>query len=351
MSACSSDDSGLTQGDGDSGVVPLDAFVVPDAGFIDVGTGQPPRPDAGFLDPATLHQGKQSVGGVEMYTHVRGTLTSTMPPVVFVSTGPFLGNEYLLEPMDFLLGDIDDPDRLHIYFDLRATGQSSFTSLSTVAITLDTHLADLGAVLDWTEGWLGRSTTFDIVGHGYGAGLAVLYTADRPERISRLVLVAPHPANIDQHAEWYAEWNSRLSQPERERLQEITRWDNCLRSIPLCSQQYWNTIGPHWLCEENDDLFDTMRFENIEMRPYWSRGFINQDLRAREFDWQPEIAQIRKPTTIIAGACDPIPADAAQVFNANIPGSTLYIFEDSGHFPFVESRARFQGIVKQALTY
>ncbi|MEM7677755.1 MAG: alpha/beta fold hydrolase, partial [Myxococcota bacterium] len=275
--------------------VTTDVFVPPDAGFIDLSDAAPP-PDVGFLDPATLLQGIELIGGVRMYTHVRGTLTSTMPPVIFVSTGPFAGNEYLLDPMEFLLGpSVEAPDRLHVYFDLRATSRSGFTSTATAAITLDAHLADLSAVVDWTRDVLGLSGPVDIVGHGYGAGLAALYAADNAERISRLVLVAPHPANIQQHAEWYSEWNSRLSTPQRERLQATIQPQNCLRNVPQCSLDYWTIIGPQWLCPENEALFSTMTFQHVEMRSYWSRGFINEDLRARQFDWASDIGRVVNP--------------------------------------------------------
>ncbi|MEO1337977.1 MAG: alpha/beta hydrolase, partial [Myxococcota bacterium] len=311
-----------------------------------------PQPDAGFSDPATLQKGIELIGGVRMYTHVRGTLTSTMPTVVFVNTGPFLGNEYLLAPMAFLLGSsVQNPDRLHVYFDLRATGRSGFTATATAAITLDGHLNDLAAVIDWTRDEWGRTGPVDIVGHGYGASLAALYAAEHSDRVSRLVLVTPHPVDVQQHAEWYSEWNSRLNTPQRERLQAILRPENCLRNVPQCSFDYWTIIGPGWLCPENEQIFSTMTFEHVEMRAYWSRGFINEDLRARQFDWRSDIARVVNPTTIIAGTCDPIPAEAAQVYTSNIEGARLHVFEDAGHFPFAESPAQFQRIMKAALAY
>ena len=342
--ACSEGSEPLPDEVPDAGPAP-DAFVPPDPGRLDAGF-EGPDEDAGFLAP-TVQEGLQPIGGVNLYTHVRGTLTSTLPPVIFINTGPFLGHEYLLEPMAFLLGPQGaEPDRLHIYYDMRATGRSSFGNQVDVA----SHVEDLGAIMDWVDGFTETTNAFDVIGHGYGAGIAVLYAADRPERLNHMVLITPHPADIDQHVEWYAEWNARLSTPERERIQQIILWTNCISDVLQCSLDYWDTIGPGWLCPENEPLFNDMRFEYLEMRLYWSQGLINEDLRAQQFDWRPQMGRVRTPTTIIAGACDPIPAEAAQVYTSSVAGATLHVFDESGHFPFVESPARFQRIVKQALT-
>src|SRR5262245_17123517 len=118
-------ESGEMPGEPDAGSEAADAQVHRDAAVEPDGGTSAPR-DAGFLDPATLLQGTETIGGVQIFIHLRGTLTSTMPPVVLLSTGPSVGNEYLVEPMDFLLGPggATAPDRLLVLFDLRATGQS-----------------------------------------------------------------------------------------------------------------------------------------------------------------------------------------------------------------------------------
>lgn len=351
--ACSGDDTPFESGPPDSGGQ-LDAFIPPDIGAITLpDVSVEPDPDAGFRTPSTLQQGIEKIGGVNMYTHVRGTLTSTMPPVIFLNTGPFLGNEYLIEPMEFLLGPSPTaPDRLHIYFDMRGTGQSGLTSLSTTTVDLDSHIDDLAAVMDWADGWLGAATAYDIVGHGYGAGIATLYAAERPDRFSRLVLVTPHPADVDQWAQWNANWRAELNATDVQALQDITRWDYCLQSIERCSLDYFDVVGPNWMCDENFDLYDEqMTVEHVDMRLFWDRGLISRDLRERQFDWREDFRRVSHPTTIIAGACDPIPAEAAEAYRDNMSDARLLILDDAGHFPFVESPARFQSIVKQALTY
>jgi pimeloyl-ACP methyl ester carboxylesterase len=61
------------------------------------------------------------------------------------------------------------------------------------------------------------------------------------------------------------------------------------------------------------------------------------------------LAGIRVPTLILAGAHDWImPADeGARRLHAEIPESELVVFEESGHFPFIEEADRFRDVVRR----
>jgi pimeloyl-ACP methyl ester carboxylesterase len=56
--------------------------------------------------------------------------------------------------------------------------------------------------------------------------------------------------------------------------------------------------------------------------------------------------EISVPTLIIAGSDDWVaPAQGAERLHAAIPDSDLVVFEDSGHFPFIEEHDRFVSLV------
>jgi pimeloyl-ACP methyl ester carboxylesterase len=339
-----------------------DAGTTPDAGprtfdatVVDVGvrydSGVDPLADAGFADPATLHEGFVSLEGVQTFIHVRGTLTSTMPPIVVLNAGPMLGHEYHDEPLDFLMGPggAVDPDRLLVMYDMRATGQSGFGSIESSTITIDAHVEDLGYLLNWVDELTGNPGPVDFLAHGYGTAVATVYAAANPQRIGRMVFVAPYPSNVTEQALWGAEWNSRLNSGDRERLSEITQWNYCFRDFRRCSRDVWNTIGHTWFCPENRNVFDSMTFEHIEIRPFTYYTVI--DLRDREFDFQPIMEQISATTTVISGPCDPVPASAAVNYTLHLQNATHHILPGAGHFPMTETPDAFARIVKRALTY
>jgi pimeloyl-ACP methyl ester carboxylesterase len=331
------------QPDADAGVQgedagPRDSSTRPDSGF-------PDTPDAGFSDPATILEGIEYLDDIRMYMRIRGTLTSTLPPVVFVNTGPSVGHEYQVDPMEFLLAD-----RLLVFFDMRGTGRSGFGTLSATIsnITFDSHVQDVENVVELL-GTLTEAPRVDIIGHGYGAAIGAHYARRHPDRVSRLVLTAPYPANVLQHAYFRAELSARMSTADREQANIITREPECRANVQQCSIQLWNIEGPHFLCEPNEPLFSTMTFRYADFRA----GFIyvERNLRDTSYDWSAEWEGITTPTTIISGPCDPIPADAAATYASRIPGSVHVIIDGTGHFPMVENPRAFQTAVKTALRY
>ena len=334
----------------DATAVVLDATVVDAAPRYDGGVEE--MPDVGFGDPATLHEALTPLGNnVPTYIRLRGTLTSTMPPVVVVNTGPLVGHEYLVEPFDFLLGPggAADPDRLIVFFDMRATGRSGFGSIESSTITIDAHVEDFGYLLDWVEDFTEDERPVDIIGHGYGALVATLFAELAPARVGRLVLVAPYASHIGEQAEWGAAVNDRLTTGDRERLAQISEWNYCLRDLQRCSRDAWNIVGPTWFCEENRELFYRMTFQYMDARAYLF--FISYDLRERMFDFRPNMTRVANPATVISGPCDPTPASTALNFAEHLPNATHYVLGGTGHFPMTEDPAAFQRIVRRALTY
>lgn len=331
------------QGPTDTGVVAFDAGTRPDTGG---------RPDAGFFDPSIIGQGQEIIGGPLLFVTVRGTLTSTMPPVVVIPTGPMHGQEYLYEPTEFLLGvgGVENPNRLMVYLDLRATGRSAFGAIGDAEVTVENHIKDIENIVAYIDGLVGRSEPVDFLGHGYGAGIVTLYAARHPERVSRLVLSNPFPSNVSDHARWNEEYRSRLNAAESERLTELTQWRICIQDLERCSLESWNIIGPTWICRENETAYRTLRFEHIDFRAFGF--FINRDLRNEQYDWSPLMGQLPGiPTTIISGPCDPIPVSSPLTYTASITDSVHYVVPNSGHFTLVEQAEAFRRIVLRALTY
>ncbi len=349
LAACSGNND-----DGDDVVEPMDAGFQFDATVRDAGprdAGPDRNADAGFADPATLLQGSERVLGARAYMHVRGTLTSTMPPVLFLATGPLVGLEYLVEPTSFLLGPggAENPDRLLIYADLRAVGRSSFGSTDTATVSFENHLLDIENYLAHLETRLGITGPYDLVGHGYGGALAVHYQVQHPDQVSRIVLVNPFPTEISELAESAGEADDRLTTPDRLRLQQLTMWQTCLRDLNRCSLEVWRVRGKHYLCPDNLALFDTMLFEYADVRAFYF--FVEPRLREEMYDWSDVIQQVTAPTTMVSGSCDTPPPRTYDRYESLIPGLERYEFTTSGHFPFVEQPDRFRWVVKRALTY
>lgn len=297
--------------------------------------------DAGFADPATFLEGIESIGGVRTYVRMMGDRETSKPPLVFLHTGPQIAHEYLPDPMRFLL-----PGRLLVFYDMRAAGRTSFGTTGTATITVARHVADLDAVIDFI-GIHANFTEVDLIGHGYGGGVAALYAAEHPERVSSLVLVTPYPANVFQQAAQQAEIRARLSSTERARIDEIVTEPECRGNESMCVMEVWAISGPHYLCSANEDRFSDLHFMYGSFRV---AEFVQNELINSRYDWSSTLATIRARTTVISGPCDPTPPEAALVYSSTIAGAQHYIIPNTGHFPMVEARAEFETRVRDAIT-
>jgi proline iminopeptidase len=88
------------------------------------------------------------------------------------------------------------------------------------------------------------------------------------------------------------------------------------------------------------------------MRSHFSlermQGFINELPR---FDLEEAIRQVSVPTLVLVGRHDPqAPLPNSERIAAAIPGARLVIFEQSGHFPYIEEPETFRAALQQFIT-
>lgn len=324
-------DGGADAGDTtrrDGGPVALDAGGLPGASDASLPPG----------DPAVIKAGTVPIGGLDVEVELMGTATSTRPPVIFLHMGPGFAHEYLPPLMRFLL-----PGRLLVFYDMRGSGLSS---VGTATVTLQQHARDLADLTDWTRAFTGGSPQLDLVAHGYGTAVAVLFAAAHPEQVAHLVLSDPYPADLNQLATLRAEALARLTTSERSLYYTVMATPKCRGDDNMCTLELWTLLGPHYLCPANAAQFDGLMFryasDVLEAR-------IELYMRQHGYDLRPSLAQISAPTTVISGPCDPTPAAAAATYTASISGSQAVTLDGAGFFPMVETATAFQAAVLRAL--
>lgn len=316
-----------------------------DAGQIDAGNHRSDvgLVDAGFADPNTFIEGIFDFDGLRTYVKIMGAMTSTVPPVVFVHEGPAISHEYQLPLVKTLM-----PGRTLVFYDMRASGLTSFgdgTASST--ITAAQHADDIDELVRFLEARLGTPKV-DLLGHGYGAGIAALYAADYPNRVSRLILTSPFASRNAHLVTAIGESNRRLTSPDRQREMRIRNRPECLQNFSMCYLEIWAIYGPRSLCEQNYDKFFDMTFEHGTIR---SLFFVQNQLRESQYDWRPTLSRITTPTTVISGLCSPTPHVSDVEYVNSIAGAVHHVLPDAGDFPLVETSTTYFGLVNSALIY
>ena len=271
--------------------------------------------------------------GTRLAVHVHGSGA----PLLCLPGGPMLDSGYFRD-----LGGLD-AHRAIARLDLRGTGASD-TPTDPASYRCDRQVADVEAVRRHVG--LDR---LDLLAHSAGANLAYAYAVAHPDRVARLVLVAPSVRGLDieitddarseiarlrQGEPWYAGAAAALV-----RIQTGTG-----------DERDWAAISPfmygRWEADVRayDAWMDERRDDEQAMAFGADGAFDPEPTRAA-------LAELDVPVLVLAGELDsgnpvPVMAEVAALF----PHAELVVQEGAGHFPWVDDPSRFVELVAAFLS-
>ena len=215
-----------------------------------------------------------------------------------------------------------------VYFDHRGHGRSGRAAAATY--TLDQNVDDMEAL----RRYLGLGPIVSI-GAGYGGMVAMGHAARYPHAVSHLIpcVTAAHGGYID-----CARANARTrGSPEQVAVTEALFAGQL--DTPEKVHEFYRIAGPLFARTYNSNAHSTMGDAIIEPEP--QNLALGPGGYLRTFDLRPELHQITAKTMIVAGRYDWMfaPEFGAEIHHL-IPGSTLNIFEDSGHMIVVDEPGR-----------
>ena len=119
------------------------------------------------------------LSGVRFYYSVGGSAAASTPPVVFLHGGPGQGSAHF----EALAGPYMEPQLRMVYYDQRGSG------LSERPVNRDYAIATLVDDIEALRRELGV-TKVALMGHSFGAVLALEYAAKYPDNTSQVIIVA-----------------------------------------------------------------------------------------------------------------------------------------------------------------
>ncbi|MGZ3615714.1 MAG: alpha/beta fold hydrolase [Ktedonobacteraceae bacterium] len=246
-------------------------------------------------------------------------------PMLFMHGGSGLDHTYFRPWLDTL----SDQAQL-IYYDQLGQGRSTRPesyediSMSTWADEADALRASLG---------------FDriiLLGHSFGGFIAQEYALRHGDHLDGLILCDTAPI-LDYQDVIMANAQSRGT-PEQ--VQAVIAGLSAPVADDASFQQLWTTILPLYFNTYDPEVAKQMD----DATQYSAQGF-NQGMGVclPTFNVLSRLGEITVPTLVMAGRHDWItpPAQAAERLHAQLPNAKLVIFEDSGHFPFIEENNAF----------
>lgn len=261
-------------------------------------------------------------GGVRLFYRKIGTERDV---VMFLHGGPGAsmhdgGHE--MEPIA--------EDHTLIMYDQRGGGRSDIITDAS-RLTAADHVRDLEALRRHF-----RIEKFSLIGLSWGSGLAALYASEYPDRVSRIVFLAPLPPARSPYLQQRVDkTNSLLSAQDIGRYREIIKLypaSTDEEAVSLCREQFRIIDKPYRLKPRSaeSESPDICNVPPAAIRNFWVvNAAVFKSLG--DYDFRPKLTMLRMPVLVIEGARSAVPLDATEEWARSAPNARLLLIPDAGH--------------------
>lgn len=220
-----------------------------------------------------------------------------------------------------------------IFTDLRGTGRSS-PALGD-ALYAESMAWDLARLLERLD-----VPSAVVLGHSFGALVAMLLAVTAADRVQRLVLVDPDPPLRSDWEEAFSILDARRTEEERDRLRQLEasgEW----RTDPTLADAYLRL-------KLRGYFFEPGLAERIELdlppETLTSFGQAGATVRdsAGAWDLRPRLGSIYAPTLVVTGPASVYRREALEGLAKALPDGRFVTIPDTGHFPFIEAPDAFR---------
>jgi len=225
-----------------------------------------------------------------------------------------------------------------ILYDQRGRGESQAPPGARAA-RIEHDAGDLPAIREA----IGLSR-WDVLGHSWGGGLAMLAVERDQAAVRRLVLVDSVGPTGNWQANLLRDALPRLGPGDRAVLERITQ-DALLAPDPDVHSAYSRAMYPAWFADaELAAMFSPPKSRSR------TGAAIAARLRGEGYDWRPLLRAVSVPALVIHGDRDLLPLSVAQDTVATLGDARLEIIPGAGHMPFWESPELFFTLTESFLS-
>ena len=254
-------------------------------------------------------------------------------PIVVLHGGPDFDHAYLLPDLDRLANEF----RL-IYYDQRGRGRSA-DGVRPEDVTMASDIDDVDLVRRHFQ-----LTSTTLLGHSWGAVLALEYALRHPDRVSHLILMNPAPASAADVAVLRKAYLAQLG-ADMDRQREIVSGAAYEDGDPEAVIARYRIHFKHALKRSDDyeklmarmreAFFSQGKAGIVKARAVEDR-LMADTWNVASYDLMPRLSALRIPTVVIWGDHDFIPAEISTHIARAIPDARMVTLKDCGHFTYLE---------------
>ncbi len=262
-------------------------------------------------------------------------ITGTGDTLVILHGGPGLSHKYLKPQMDSLLS----AKFTLLYYDQRGSGWSEGENDRT-RLNIETFVEDLEQIRKYFD-----LDKINLLGHSFGGLLAMHYSIKYPAKVNSLLLVDTDAASYTLRTPYQIKMiDSRLSGKQQAYLDSIETTPAFKNFDPETYEEYYKTFLTSYFANPNDTAKLFLGFDSISVPKI---NTTNSLVRANlgKYDIHDQLPNISGRTLIMQGMESVFSAEGAVAIHERIPNSEIHLFEDCGHFEYIESPKEFRKLV------
>ena len=187
----------------------------------------------------------------------------------------------------------------------------------------------------------------NLAGVSWGGILAMFYSIKYPENLNSLILFST-AASSELLYKMYPAMNKNRTPEDDELIKSISKSEGFQRKDPEILEKFYRTFCKAQFVDQSLASKINMTIsENTAKNMDSINKYIMSSIG--RFNLHESLKVINCPTLIMHGKKDPLPLEAAEKIHSMIPNSELIIFNNSGHWIFIEEEDKFYKTVNEFL--
>lgn len=264
----------------------------------------------------------------------------TGKPLVVLHGGPGLGQNYLLPQLSALA-----EHHFVIFYDQRGCGKST-GEITSETMDLSTYVKDLETLRKTFQ-----CDKISLLGHSWGAFLALHYAIAYPDCVDKLIVSNSVPASSEDIDLFFQEWACRMA-PYQEQLTAIENKPEFQKGDPKLHEQMLLTILRTYCHIPDHANLLNLQMSSSDAIRYLKINQISWDnVLAKPFSLYESLKNLRIPTLVLHGESDPVPSSTAKKIQSSILNAKYVELEKCGHFPYVEQSDQYFKLIDDFLNH
>ena len=274
------------------------------------------------------NEGYLNVDKVKLYYATIGSGDT----LVVLHGGPGLSHQYLRPQLDSLLSS----KFTLLYYDQRGSGWSEGAN-DTLNLNMQTFVADLDQIRKHFN-----LSKLNVIGHSFGGLLGMYYGIAFPDNLNSLVLIDTDAASYELRTPYQIKTiDARLTEDQWNFLDSIADSKAYKNYDVAAYDAYYKTFLTSYFADPRDTLHLSMGFDTISIPKIEVTGsFLRKDLG--QYDIHEQLEKIKCPTLILQGTESVFSVAGARAIHNKLVNSELQLFENCGHFEYIESPNKFK---------